>query len=40
MVYVAVTGRKRTLFQNTIIEKNTIKNIHIYRFLTTIVQQL
>jgi len=37
LVYVAVTGRKRTLFQNAIIEKNTIKNI---RFLTTIVQQL
>jgi len=31
-------GRKRTLFRNAIIEKNTVKNINIYRSLATIVQ--
>ena len=38
LLYVAVTGRKRTLFQNAIIEKNTIKIINIYQSLATIVQ--
>jgi len=28
-MYVAVTGRKRTLFQNAIIEKNMIKNLSV-----------
>ena len=39
-LYVAVPRRKRTLFRNAIIEKNTIKNINIYRSRATIVQQL
>ena len=38
--HVAVTGRKRLLFRNAIIEINMIKSINIYRSLAAIVQQL
>jgi len=38
--HVAVTGRKRLLLWNAMIEINTVKSINIYQSLAAIVQQL
>ena len=39
-VYVAVTGRKHTLFRNAIIEKTRLQKLIFIGSLATIVQQL